>query len=44
MFASTGIFGSLAFDMEELRQSFPDSFWLDFPLIQECIKEARERG
>ncbi len=44
MFASMGIFGSLVFDMEELRQSFPDSFWLDFPLIQECIKEARERG
>ena len=44
MFASMGIFGSLVFDMEELRQSFPDSFWLDFPLIQECIKEAKEQG
>lgn len=44
MFASMGIFGSLVFDMEELRQSFPDSFWLDFPLIQECIKEAKEEG
>ena len=44
MFASMGIFGSLVYDMEELRQSFPDSFWLDFPLIQECIKEAKERG
>lgn len=44
MFASMGIFGSLVYDMEELRQSFPDSFWLDFPLIQECIKDAKERG
>ena len=44
MFASMGIFGSLVYDMENLRQSFPDSFWLDFPLIQEYIKEAKERG
>lgn len=44
MFASMGIFGSLVYDMEKLRDSFPDSFWLDFPLIQEYIKEAKEQG
>ena len=44
LFAAMGIFGSLVYDMENLRDSFPDSFWLDFPLIQEYIKEAKEQG
>ena len=44
LLAALGIFGSVVYDMEIIRQLLPEGIMQDFPLIQEFIKEARENA
>lgn len=44
LLAALGVFGSVVYDMEIIRQLLPEGIMQDFPLIQEYIKEARENG